>query len=200
MERNMIDKKSVLIGTALRLFYDHGINSIGINEVLKESGVAKKTLYNHFSSKDELILATLAARDNIYISWLKAELKGVTTDRALVTQLFTALTEWFKGNVPQLSPFKGCFFINTLAERREVDDAIFIYCAQHKQKIRALIHSYLTSDDESLLDMICLLKEGAIVSAFMSNDVTAAQKCIPLLAIHLDRLDAPLGSPEISNP
>ena len=48
----MNDKKKLLIDTALHLFYENGINSVGINEILKVSGVAKKTMYNHFKSKD----------------------------------------------------------------------------------------------------------------------------------------------------
>ncbi|MDF4603837.1 TetR/AcrR family transcriptional regulator, partial [Vibrio parahaemolyticus] len=55
----MNKKKQLLIDTALSLFYKQGINSIGINEVLKVSGVAKRTLYSHFESKEALILAAL---------------------------------------------------------------------------------------------------------------------------------------------
>ncbi|WP_299666825.1 TetR/AcrR family transcriptional regulator [uncultured Psychromonas sp.] len=55
----MNKKRQLLIDTALSLFYKKGINTIGINEILQVSGVAKNTLYNHFSSKEELILAAL---------------------------------------------------------------------------------------------------------------------------------------------
>ena len=62
----MTNKKQQLTDTALKLFYEKGINSVGINEVLKVSGIAKKTLYNHFSSKEELVLATLEQRDHTF--------------------------------------------------------------------------------------------------------------------------------------
>jgi AcrR family transcriptional regulator len=46
------------------LFYKFGIHAVGINEILKESGIAKRTLYHHSSSKDELIIAAITKRDN----------------------------------------------------------------------------------------------------------------------------------------
>ena len=52
----MSNKRELLTKTALDLFYKNGINSVGINEILKVSGVAKKTLYNYFGSKEELVL------------------------------------------------------------------------------------------------------------------------------------------------
>lgn len=67
----MNKKKQLLIDTALSLFYKQGINSIGINEVLKVSGVAKRTLYSHFESKEALILAALDQRHQIFIAWLE---------------------------------------------------------------------------------------------------------------------------------
>ena len=45
---NIMDKKEQLVATAFNLFYKYGIHAVGINRVLEESGIAKKTLYNHF--------------------------------------------------------------------------------------------------------------------------------------------------------
>lgn len=55
----MSKKRQQLINIALQLFYEKGINSVGINEILSVSGIAKKTLYNHFTSKEDLVLAAL---------------------------------------------------------------------------------------------------------------------------------------------
>ena len=70
----MSKKRDLLLSTALELFYRHGINSIGINEVIKVSGVAKKTLYSHFNSKEDLVLRALEKRHLIFIQWLEAKL------------------------------------------------------------------------------------------------------------------------------
>ena len=76
----MNQKRQLLIDTALDLFYQYGVNSIGINEILKVSGVAKKTLYSHFESKEALILATLEQRHVIFIEWLEEQLQRANVE------------------------------------------------------------------------------------------------------------------------
>jgi AcrR family transcriptional regulator len=181
----MNDKKQLLVKSALRLFYENGINSVGINEILQVSGVAKKTLYNHFKSKEELIIATLKLRDSIFLCWLEAALKNSSSNSELVNRLFFALTLWFQNKTPQLSHFRGCFFINTAVEYSDQDCDISRYCREHKFNVRNIIANAMTTENETLLDMICLLKEGAIISAYVSHDLQAAEKCIPLLLPHL---------------
>lgn len=176
----MLDKKSQLITTALRLFYANGINGVGINEILKISGVAKKTLYSYFASKDELVLATLHYRDAIFIDWLRSELQPSQSDSEVIYNLFTALGKWFRNDVPELSDFRGCYFINTSGQCTDMQGTLFDYCVTHKQKIRALIKQYLPHQDDSVIDAICLIKEGAIVSAYLYQDPDAAQRCIPI--------------------
>ncbi|GAA5213450.1 TetR/AcrR family transcriptional regulator [Corallincola platygyrae] len=176
----MTDKRALLTDSALQLFYEKGINSVGINEVLKVSGVAKKTLYNHFDSKEALVLATLEARDQIFLGWLAKRLSEASSNAELVEALFASLTDWFNSRVPELPPFRGCFFINSSIECGETSKAVSIYCQTHKAKVRELIENQLAEPNASLLDALCLLKEGAIVSAYVSQDLEAANKAVPL--------------------
>jgi AcrR family transcriptional regulator len=184
----MNEKKLVLIKTALQLFYSHGINSVGINEVLKQSGIAKKTLYNHFSSKDDLVLATLKYRNDIFTQWFKMTLAREISGEQSILSIFYGLDEWFNDKVPELSVFRGCFFINTAAEYSVVDSPIRLYCRSHKQDIRLLIAEKIssfinTSEEISILtDTICMLKEGAIVSALVEDNKNAGKSCIPVVA------------------
>ena len=176
----MNDKKQQLIDTALKLFYDNGINSVGINEVLKVSGIAKKTLYNHFPSKDELVIATLMQRDHVFLDWLEARLSQAQNDEQVITQLFNALHDWFQNKVAILAPFRGCFFINTAAECRDKNNPIYRYCAAHKNKVRQLLTQQLESQDTGLIEMLCLLKEGAIVQAHLGQSLDATLNCITI--------------------
>ncbi len=180
-------KKQHLIDTALTLFYRQGINSVGINEILKVSGVAKKTLYSHFSTKEELILATLRARDEKFINWLTNELSTASNDKQVITQLFNALTRWFNDEVQILSPFNGCFFINSSSEFSDENHAINQCCQQHKITVRELIEQHLSCKSQELLTLIVLLKEGAIVSASMNKELDAAEKCLPIVLRYLGR-------------
>ena len=181
----MNEKKLILIQTALQLFYSKGVNSVGINEILKQSGIAKKTLYSHFSSKDDLVLATLEYRDGIFNQWFKDILDSEKSGENAILALFYGLDDWFNNKVPELSPFRGCFFINTAAEYSVTDSLIRQYCRSHKQVIRALIKNKISlfienpEDVSSLTNMIFMLKEGAIVSALVEGNKNAGKACIP---------------------
>ncbi|MGB3601611.1 MAG: TetR/AcrR family transcriptional regulator [Marinomonas sp.] len=177
----MNSKRQTLIETALTLFYRNSIHSIGINEILSVSGIAKKTLYHHFAGKEALALATLEARNQRFLQWLTNLLDGAKNDQDVIDKLFHGLNDWFHDKVPELDSFRGCFFINTCAEFSAEDCAISQYCRQHKEQVRHLIQQALSNQDASFVDLICLLKEGAISSAYVSQDREAALKCIPML-------------------
>ncbi len=175
-------KRQLLIDTALDLFYKNGINSIGINEILKVSGVAKRTLYSHFESKESLVLAALTQRHEIFCTWLDEKISNSNNDQELIEDLFRALEQWFNSAETALGDFRGCFFINTAAEFSDVNGEIARYCAQHKQTVRELIQRQMTTNNPLLLDAICLLKEGAITTAYMTGQgKEASEKSIQIL-------------------
>ena len=62
-------RRDHLVDIALDLFSRDGFHATGIDKILAESGVAKMTLYKHFRSKDELILAALRRRDERFRNW-----------------------------------------------------------------------------------------------------------------------------------
>lgn len=74
------DRREHLIETALQLFYQHGYHATGIDTILAASGVAKRTLYKHFASKDALILAVLRRRDAQFRTWFTQSLEQRLAD------------------------------------------------------------------------------------------------------------------------
>ncbi len=181
-----ISKPQQLTETALELFYQHGIHSIGINEILKTSGIAKKTLYSHFASKEALVLAALKERNQRYLNWLQQEIGAVHSRQELYAALASALEKWFSGQ-SVLGAFRGCFFINTSAEFDDPNSEISQYCAVHKQHVRQLIGQYLAGQPAWLLDAICLLKEGAITQAYVQHDGVKAAELFYQLLMQLDK-------------
>lgn len=177
----MSDKRQQLINTALQLFYEKGINSVGINEILTVSGIAKKTLYNHFDSKEELVLAALKQRNDNFTTWLNYQLNEANTDFEVVTKLFDGLSSWFTNSAIALGNFRGCFFINTSAEFSNPNSTISQYCKEHKLQVRQIIAQHLSKKDSELLDTICVLKEGAITLAYVNNDLSMPKKCIKII-------------------
>lgn len=178
----MSDKRLQLIETAFKLFYLKGVHAVGINEILTESGIAKKTLYHHFSGKEELVSAVLEFRDQRFHNWLENRLSEAKPGVDKVHTLFDALDDWFNDRVIDLLPFHGCFFINVSAEFGEPDNPLHQLCRSHKESIRQLIMAQVktlninSSMVESLTDALCLLKEGAITLAHVQGDRHAAVK------------------------
>ena len=172
-------KPDLLIHTAFKLFYQHGIHAVGINLILQESGVAKKTLYHHFSSKETLLEAVLIYRDQVFMDWLISRMMAAGEGKTAVLGLFDALDDWFHDKVDVLLPFNGCFFAKANGEFS--DHAVNELCQRHKQNITSFIQanligcsSVLSSAD--LAQSISVLKEGAIAQAYVAGDLDAAKR------------------------
>lgn len=177
----MTDKRQQLIETAFRLFYRYGTHAVGINEILKQSGIAKKTLYTHFDGKASLVEAVLRYRDERFVSWLEQRMQNSEPGKAALLAMFDALDDWFNDRVETLASFNGCFFINTCGEYADPEAVPHQLCHQHKSRVRDLIEVQVTrfarvKDSAWLVDMLALLKEGAIVTAQVQGDKQAAIK------------------------
>ncbi|KAA0686914.1 TetR/AcrR family transcriptional regulator [Neorhizobium sp. P12A] len=167
----MVEPRSEhLVNVALRLFYTHGFHATGIDRILDEAGVAKMTLYKHFRSKDQLILAALKKRDEVFREWLTTAMEQAGKDpKAKMLAMFDALDDWFHGRALGTLGFHGCAFIKAAGEFDSFDHPAHIASAEHKQ----LIVDYLSGlaraagarDPETLAEQFALLKEGAIVTA-----------------------------------
>ena len=93
-----------ILGAADRLFYGQGIQSVGVDTLCAEAAVSKRTLYKHFSSKDELVAAYLARRATSI-----PEGEGPPLQQILA--LFDGLEKWFASK-----RFRGCPFVNAVSE------------------------------------------------------------------------------------
>ena len=167
-------KRDQLVATALDLFNRDGFHATGIDKILSEAGVAKMTLYKHFKSKDELVLAVLRRRDENFRNWFMREVESrAKTPRARLLAVFDTLADWFGGR-----DFSGCMFINASAEFAEHDDPIHAAAAEHKGLVLAYLREQAEAagaDDPPGLAMeLMLLMEGAIVMAYVAGLADAA--------------------------
>ena len=91
-----ISKREQIISAALKLFYHDGFNATGIDRIITEAGVSKKTLYNHFKSKDELILVVLRKRDETFRNKIMRETERLASTAAeRLLSIFDAHHNWF---------------------------------------------------------------------------------------------------------
>lgn len=167
-------RRDLLVQTAVDLFYKNGYHATGIEKILSASGVSKPTLYRHFNSKDELILAALGQWDEESRQWLKGEMeRRGKTPRERLLALFDILGDWFGQN-----GFQGCMFVNATVEFAEQDNPIHRAAAEHKRKfatyVRDLVAAAGADDPGELTEELMLLMEGAIVTAHTSGRSDAA--------------------------
>lgn len=173
-------RRDHLVDTALQLFCQNGFRATGIDLVLKESGVAKKTLYNHFRSKDDLIVAVLDKRDEDFMAKMRTTIARLAPQQSgdprmgRVLAFFDGLDEWFRSD-----SFNGCTFINASAEYPRSDCPIHRACAVHKERVLETLESLLSelplADSRQVAREVALLAEGAIVNAHTAGDLEAAR-------------------------
>jgi AcrR family transcriptional regulator len=124
-----------ILETASELFYQKGIQHVGINEVIAESGVAKRTLYRWFPSKDLLIEEVMKYRASQWICWFEtavSERGNTPKERLLAT--FDVLREWYA------SPnFRGCPFINAVLEIADASHKAHQVSINLRESIRQII-------------------------------------------------------------
>ncbi len=155
-----------LFQTAARLFYRHGYRAIGVDTISAESGIGKMTLYRHYPSKDDLIVAYL--RDSNEVFWINFEriTKDAPTAREKLLAFFRALQDY------AVSPTcYGCPFINVATEYPKTDYAGHQVAIEHKQTVRARLYQLAKEtgarQPKALADALFLLMDGAYVAARM---------------------------------
>ena len=170
----LLSKREQLIHTALELFSRRGFHATGIDLIAKQSGITKRTLYAHFGSKDELVIATLRHLDEQLRSYFLKHINSASADpKQRLLSVFDAAGYWFSDD-----NFFGCTFINAIGEYAETNDTIRQVCAEYKRLSRELIKGLCEQagapDPQKLADELSLILEGAIVTAQVSPQLNAA--------------------------
>jgi len=164
-----------ILQTAHDLFYLEGVRATGIDRVIAESGVTKVTLYRHYPSKNDLILAFLDYRHERWMAWFDAALRRHGDGAGA---LAPALAEWFAH--PQ---FRGCAFINTVAELGPTLPEAVERSRAHKRAMQARIAESLPAGPmrEARARTLAVAVDGAIVRAVCDgspDDALAALRAI----------------------
>lgn len=149
----MSKKKQDLIEHAEQLFYNHGIHAIGLKRIVKEANVALMTLYNHFDSKEDLILEVLKKREEKYFYMLKSYVRN--SKSSTVWSLAEAHIDWIRKH-----DRNGCMFLRAKEEFSSNDDhEIVQYVNEHKRSLLAFFEELGFNHSEAT--QLVLLFEGA---------------------------------------
>jgi AcrR family transcriptional regulator len=170
------DARERILDAAYQLFSQNGIRAVGVEAVLERSGVARQTLYRHFDSKENLVLAFLERRDEVWTRrWLQDEVESRAQDPAerLLT-IFDVFDEWF-----HRPDFEGCTFINVMLEHPSpadpINEAGIAYLAEIRAFLEDLARQAGGEDPDDLARRWHILMKGSIVAAG-EGDAEAAQR------------------------
>jgi AcrR family transcriptional regulator len=148
-----------ILVTADRLFNGEGIRAVGVDKIAAEIGISKRTLYNYFPSKEELVFAYLSRR---YVPERASERPPAEQ----ILYLFDWLERWFASD-----GFRGCPFVNAVAELGESAAKIAVeFKEQRRVWMRGLLEQINVADPDALATHLAILIEGAIASALVHGD------------------------------
>lgn len=156
-----------LLRAAAELFYAHGVAATGIDAITQRAGVARKSLYNNFASKDELVLAYIRDRHQEWLELFEMRAMKAQTARERVLAVFDAYID--HANAAYIHGFRGCGLLNAAAELPAGAPGRAAVC-EHKEQVEAILTAGLSEllDSEhsaSLAEQLSFLLEGAVARA-----------------------------------
>ncbi|GGE51477.1 TetR family transcriptional regulator [Pullulanibacillus camelliae] len=174
-----------ILDAASQLFYWKGIHSIGVETIASEAGVTKKTLYDRFGSKDQLIVAYLEERDRQWKKHLDNYLDRIPDDKPLqkILSIFDALEKWLETNSQ-----RGCAFVNALAELPEASHPGRKVIFEEKRWLKQLFATFLRhlefDQADEIAEKLLMLHEGITVTYSMNlstNGIASAKETVQLI-------------------
>ena len=161
-----IAPKDKVFQTAARMFYQHGYRAVGVDALAAESGVGKMTLYRHYLTKDELIVAYLKNSHDFFWSNFEHITKDAPTAREKLLAFFVSLQDYV-----QTPACYGCPFLNIVSEYPETDYPGHQVALAHKQSVRERFRQLAgetgAKEPDALADQLLLLMDGAYMASRM---------------------------------
>lgn len=182
LPQNPTTARERILEAARRLFYQQGIRATGVDRIIAESGVAKMSFYRNFPSKKDLVLAFLERRHDFWMGWFTARVSELGGGKPGLAVMADVLREWFSQ-----PDFRGCAFINTVAEACDCPTEEFRIAQSHKQDlcdfVETLVPSAPQAEAKRIARLAVLVIDGAIVRAQMTQDPEVAEEARALLSL-----------------
>jgi AcrR family transcriptional regulator len=165
-----------ILETAYELFSRHGTHAVGVDAIVAASGVAKMSLYRNFGSKDELILAYLRRREELWTrDWLQGEVLERATDPVdRLLAIFDVFGEWFAR-----PDYEGCAFVNVMLGIDDSTHPVRQASVEHLATIRAFLSGLAAEagveDADAFARQWHILMKGSLVAAAEGDELAAAR-------------------------
>ena len=167
-----------ILAAADKLFYSQGIRAVGVDTVAAEAGVSKRTLYNHYPSKDDLIAAYLTAR-----------FRHIAPSDAPAREQILGLFDYLERRFAEGS-FRGCPYINAVTEIGDPKHPAAAIAVRFKEQrrlwFRALLERLGAKKPDALATQLQILSEGALTGALVRGDPSLARAARDAAQVLLD--------------
>jgi AcrR family transcriptional regulator len=177
-----------------RLFYRQGIRAVGVDTIVAELGISKKTLYRHFRSKSEMIEAYLRGRFRPLPE---------DSDKPPAEQILSNFA-WLDRSLSSKREYRGCAYLNALAElgedERESRDLAAHFKESRRLWFRHLLSKLDVDDPDTLATQLSLLVDGAYSAMLTRKDPSSTRAAIAAARVLLKNAGvslayaAPIGS------
>ena len=171
-----LDARERILRTAYELFTKEGFVAVGVDRIVAEAGVAKTSLYRHFRSKDELVIAVLERHEALWtLGLLDAEsARRARSPEDRAAALIEVFDEWLRDE-----GFGGCLFINSLLETHDHSPAIRAAAVAALERVHELLCKIFDDarlrEPRSLAHQLQVLFRGSIVAAREGNFAAVAE-------------------------
>ena len=177
-----------IIHTASDLFYKNGYNLTGINQIIAEAGIAKATLYNHFSGKEDICVAYLQTKNATFLKDLAAFVKGKSEGKARIQAVVEFLFPFFHDE-----DFHGCWCIRTVAEVPIQNEKIWAEIQLQKNKLLTFIKQLVKEnlpgkseeEVEKLAQFVYMIYEGAVSESYLHQNIWPIENGMEMLGVLL---------------
>ncbi|WP_030377723.1 MULTISPECIES: TetR/AcrR family transcriptional regulator [unclassified Streptomyces] len=159
-----------LLDAAEALFYERGIQAVGMDAVRAAAGIPLKRIYGLFATKEELVVAVLRRRDRRWRASLTEYVERHEDPRERLLSVFDWLERWFAE-----PGFRGCAWINAYGELGTASPAVLAEVRAHKRAFHEQITAWVDAAADVPAEPVCLMAEGAIVTAAITGDTKAAR-------------------------
>jgi AcrR family transcriptional regulator len=164
--------RAKVLDAAAGLFYERGVNGVGVNEIAARAGASKLSIYRYFQSKEQLVASMLAAHSDRIHEWLRRRTNDAPPGRGRVLAIFDLLMTWFAEQ-----NYHGCTVMNTVIDTRGEQAAVREIARAHLGRYRALLAERLAeagvAEPAPVARQLLLLIEGVTMVTTIDGDSSA---------------------------
>lgn len=173
MPRAAHETRTRILESAYRLFYKEGFHRTGIDAVAEAAQVTKRTLYNHFSSKDALIAAVLQAQSEPATQEIRRwSGKGAATAEEIVSRMFSDLRSWSRNSEWRGSGFTRAAMELAWAPGHPARAVAAAHKRQLERDLAETLRAAVSNHPDRLARELLLLVEGAMALRLIHGDET----------------------------